>query len=130
MSNTEGSIVSGLSEGAPSDTAAQVAAAAAERGVLAHVVDGSSVTTKAAALDAFAAAMSFPSWFGRNLDALYDCLTDLSWLPAGEQLLIWSHVDRLRDADPEAYRNIRAVLAAAAVADLGESTLDIVLTTA
>lgn len=122
--------MSGLTEAPDSQTAAQLAAAAAERGVVAHVVDGSVLTTKAAALDAFAAAMSFPSWFGRNLDALFDCLTDLSWLPAGEQLLIWAQADRLRTADPEAYRNIHAVLAAAAVADLGESTLDIVLTTA
>lgn len=22
--------------------------------------------------------LSFPAWFGRNLDALYDCLTDIS----------------------------------------------------
>lgn len=25
-----------------------------------------------------AEALSFPDWYGRNLDALYDCLTDIS----------------------------------------------------
>lgn len=26
---------------------------------------------------AIAAALSFPDWYGHNLDALYDCLTDI-----------------------------------------------------
>lgn len=113
-----------------SATAAQLAAAAAERGATAHVVDGSSVTTKAAAMDAIAAALSFPTWFGRNLDALYDCLTDLSWLPAGEHVLIWSHHEGLLAADPRAYQGIRTALVDAAAADLGESTLSVALTDA
>jgi hypothetical protein len=37
---------------------------------------------KAAVLDALAAALAFPSWFGGNWDALEDCLTDLSWREA------------------------------------------------
>ena len=28
--------------------------------------------------DLFSRELSFPAWYGRNLDALYDCLTDLS----------------------------------------------------
>lgn len=27
--------------------------------------------------DALALALDFPTWYGRNLDALYDCLTQL-----------------------------------------------------
>jgi hypothetical protein len=34
---------------------------------------------KARILEATAAALGFPEWFGRNWDALEDCLTDLSW---------------------------------------------------
>ena len=40
-------------------------------------------------LDAFSAALGFPDWFGRNWDALEDCLADLSWRPgAGHVVLI------------------------------------------
>jgi hypothetical protein len=51
------------------------------RGALAHLVGP--VTSKAEALDAIGAALNFPSWYGRNLDALYDGLVDLSWQPGG-----------------------------------------------
>ncbi|MFI6940045.1 barstar family protein [Streptomyces sp. NPDC050418] len=42
-----------------------------------HVLDLSEVTDKAAFLDACARSLAFPSWFGRNWDALADCLRDL-----------------------------------------------------
>ncbi|QFU92831.1 Barstar (barnase inhibitor) [Amycolatopsis sp. YIM 10] len=61
-------------------------------------------------MDAIAAALDFPDWFGRNLDALYDCLTDLSWLPAGEHVLIWAGSEAFKTADPKAYLAIRSVL--------------------
>jgi hypothetical protein len=38
--------------------------------------------TKEELLDRIAQALSFPDWFGRNWDALEDCLTDLSWCEA------------------------------------------------
>jgi hypothetical protein len=40
-------------------------------------------------LDNIAAALAFPSWFGRNWDALEDCLTDLSWREAPGYLLLF-----------------------------------------
>jgi RNAse (barnase) inhibitor barstar len=46
------------------------------------------VSEKAAAISAIARALDFPEWFGQNLDALYDSLTDLSWLPEGEYVLV------------------------------------------
>jgi hypothetical protein len=38
--------------------------------------------------EAFSHALGFPAWFGRNWDALEDCLTDLSWPGAGGHLLL------------------------------------------
>ncbi|MFI5610469.1 barstar family protein [Amycolatopsis sp. NPDC051903] len=79
------------------------------RGAYPHVVNGATAD-KATTLDAIAAAMSFPEYFGRNLDALYDLLTDLSWLPAGEHVLIWTGSDVLKQADPKTYLAVRSVL--------------------
>ena len=44
-----------------------------------------------------ARALDLPAWFGQNLDALWDCLTDLD-VPTAVVLQQW---DRLADADPE-----------------------------
>jgi len=49
--------------------------------------------SKSAALAAIGEAMGFPGYYGQNLDALYDCLTDLSWLPPGEHVLVWEGGD-------------------------------------
>lgn len=89
------------------DTAVQEARA---RGAHTHVVDSAGHTDKLGTLDAIASALSFPDYFGRNLDALYDCLTDLSWLPSGEHVLVWVSSDTLKQADPKAYLAIHSVL--------------------
>ncbi|ANN19605.1 barnase inhibitor [Amycolatopsis orientalis] len=80
------------------------------RGARPHLIEGGRTVDKATTLDAIAEALSFPEYFGKNLDALYDCLTDLSWLPAGEHVLIWSGSSLLRERDPKAYLAIRSVL--------------------
>ncbi|MEU6646501.1 barstar family protein [Saccharomonospora sp. NPDC046836] len=104
------------------------------RGAFSHVLDGRALGDKLSTLDAIAAALSFPDYFGRNLDALYDCLTDLSWLPAGEHVLIWIASDVLRRADPKSYLAVHSVLSDAqrALAPGGERadsrTLTVVLT--
>jgi RNAse (barnase) inhibitor barstar len=113
------------------ESAAQVSTAVRTAGGVPHLLDGRTATDKPAALDAFAAALSFPAYFGRNLDALLDCLVDRSWLPAGEHVLIWSHPDVLAAADPTAYRGIVSVLTDALARDSHpDRALRIVLTTA
>ncbi|MDP9863431.1 MULTISPECIES: barstar family protein [Streptosporangium] len=95
-----------------------------------HRIDGSAITTSADAMAAIAGALSFPDYFGHNLDALYDCLTDLTWLPAGEHLLVWSDSSVLRAADQPAYEAIRTVLAEAVADDApGEAFLSVLLLT-
>jgi RNAse (barnase) inhibitor barstar len=48
----------------------------------------SGVSTKDALFDALSSGLSFPEYFGRNFDALEECLRDLAWLPAERQLLL------------------------------------------
>ncbi len=86
------------------------------RGATPHVLDGSGAQSPATILELIARALDFPEDFGHNFDALYDCLTDLSWLPAGEHVLIWSKPSALRRADPTAYDALGSVLSDA-VAD-------------
>lgn len=79
--------------------------------VMEHPIDGTVIQGKDDFYDAVADALSFPEWFGRNLDALFDSLRDLSWLPAGEHVLVWSKPEVFEQADPEGYRQIVEVLA-------------------
>ncbi|MBB1252090.1 barstar family protein [Streptomyces alkaliterrae] len=68
------------------------------------------VTDKAGFLAACQSGMELPDWFGRNWDALADCLTDLSW---------WE------DGDPEGYLFVLtgwADFAAAAPEDAATAT--------
>ena len=41
------------------------------------VLDGGTIGDRAALHGALAGALGFPDWYGGNLDALFDCLTDL-----------------------------------------------------
>ncbi|GAB2774001.1 barstar family protein [Streptomyces sp. NPDC054796] len=43
------------------------------------VVDLTGAASKADFMDRCATGLELPDWFGRNWDALADCLTDLSW---------------------------------------------------
>jgi RNAse (barnase) inhibitor barstar len=88
--------------------AAEVAADATARGADAHVLGPAA--SKAELLAAFARALRFPDWVGRNWDALADALRDLSWLPEGPHVVVWAGADALRDAAPEAYETALEVL--------------------
>jgi hypothetical protein len=46
-------------------------------------VDLESARDRKAVLRAIGRALAFPTWYGANLDALYDCLTDLPERAAG-----------------------------------------------
>ena len=41
------------------------------------LIDGAAVATRDELHDALKRQLALPDWYGRNLDALYDCLTDI-----------------------------------------------------
>ena len=41
------------------------------------LIDGAAIATRDELHDALKRQLALPDWYGRNLDALYDCLTDL-----------------------------------------------------
>ena len=49
-------------------------------------------TDKQAILKSISEALAFPEWFGRNWDALEDCLGDLSWRPQGGHVLLFDDI--------------------------------------
>lgn len=67
-----------------------------------------------AALAVLGNCLGFPEWYGHNLDALHDCLTDFSWQPETGWAILLSGIDALRAAEPEAYDTLIEVLFAAA----------------
>lgn len=65
-------------------------------------IDCSAITDRAAMHSALAEALSFPGWYGRNLDALYDCLTELG--EATELILTdWDPTTAWADAFAEVF---------------------------
>ncbi|WP_416137361.1 barstar family protein [Halomonas sp. HK25] len=44
--------------------------------------------TREALLDALAASLAFPDYFGRNWDAAWDCLTELGWESGRAQVIL------------------------------------------
>ncbi len=61
---------------------------------------------KADVLSGLGGAFDFPSWYGRNLDALADCLTDLT----EPTVLIWAGWELLAVEDPDSWAAIMDVL--------------------
>lgn len=77
-------------------------------------IDLAGCTGKAELLARFAQALRFPHWFGHNWDALSDCLTDLSWLPAQHYRLVLGEPQALRAAAPETLDTALEILTEAA----------------
>ncbi|MBL7818438.1 MAG: barstar family protein [Saprospiraceae bacterium] len=55
--------------------------------------------------------LKFPAYFGKNLDALFDCLCDFSWLDAREVHIVLRGYDQFLSKEPKNQRwNVLAVL--------------------
>jgi RNAse (barnase) inhibitor barstar len=98
------------------ETAAALCRLAASLGMDAVRIDLAGCADKAAFLDRVATALEFPSWFGRNWDAFFDCLADLGWRPAAGHVLVLENADELRRHAPETLATAIAILGDAALA--------------
>jgi len=61
------------------------------------LLDTSDVHDKAGFLDLCATAFDFPRWFGRNWDALADCLSDRS--TGAPEVVLWTGLEHLLEHD-------------------------------
>jgi len=73
------------------DTLRQWCQGAEHRFVLA---DCSACEDKKAVLKELGRAFAFPDWYGANLDALYDCLTDLTETESRGFVVVLDHLPR------------------------------------
>lgn len=91
---------------------AEVDTAAAEAGWRLYWLAGQSVTDKEEFLGLCAETFQFPDYFGGNWDALYDCLTDLSWAdtPSG-YLVVYAGWQALAQEEPESFTTVLDIFA-------------------
>jgi RNAse (barnase) inhibitor barstar len=86
-----------LEEGKPSE---ELRSMATGQSLLFVHLDGAQIENKSQFLDSIAKAMGFPDYFGRNWDALADCLTSLpeeaapGWVILYEQLTNFANTNR------------------------------------
>lgn len=62
---------------------------------------GDEVSGREAFFSAIARAIPFPDYFGRNWDAVYDCLTDPSVMPESGVVLVLDGFEAMADSEPE-----------------------------
>lgn len=63
-----------------------------------------------AAMHEIADVLRFPEWFGENLDALADCLGDLSWFPSEGYVLILEHTGDWRMQESDTFDTVLDIL--------------------
>lgn len=68
------------------------------------VLDGKIASSRETFFAEIARTMRFPAYFGHNWDAVYDCLTDLSWLTADGHALVLDGFDNLARDEPEQWQ--------------------------
>ena len=91
-------------------------AAAGERGYSCAQADLAGCGDRDAFISRVAAALEFPDWFGRNWDAFFDCLADLSWLPSRGHVLVLLNTAEIRRDAPETFDTAMSIMQEAAQA--------------
>ena len=65
-----------------------------------------SADQKSALLRDIGVALHFPSYYGQNLDALAECLCDLSWIPATMVVLVVRNFSSFEDGMQQILREV------------------------
>jgi hypothetical protein len=87
---------------------------AGERGHSAGIADLSGCYDRPGLLARVAEALEFPKSFGASWEALFDCLVDLSWLPAPGHVLVLLNTAEMRRDAPEAFDTALSIIREAA----------------
>jgi len=97
---------------APLGRSSDSVTAAAERlGGLVVRLDGRRLGAQADVFSEFATALSFPSYFGRNWDALEECLGDIyNWLRRDVVVVVLSHPSFILSGDAGEFQTFLGVL--------------------
>jgi RNAse (barnase) inhibitor barstar len=101
----------------PTARRAALLAAAEKRGLAVRRVDLGACVNRRAALIELGRVLDLPQWYGANLDALHDCLTDSDILPASGLALFIDGMAAFARRDAQARTALTEVLRAAAQAD-------------
>ncbi|WP_456442075.1 barstar family protein [Psychroserpens sp.] len=64
-------------------------------------LDGTRCLNKKQALYEIGRAFNFPDYYGENLDALDECLNDLSWIKLDSYLLIINNFDKFLSSEKD-----------------------------
>ena len=84
-----------------------------EGDLLVRTVTGMKCATKDTLLNEWASVLEFPGYFGQNWDALIDCITDMSWLPASSYIVAITDLEAVLPEESE-FRVFVEVLQASA----------------
>jgi RNAse (barnase) inhibitor barstar len=83
----------------------------AEKGTLIAVLDGLHIDSMAQFFTSIAKQLELPSYFGKNLDALFDCLCDFSWTDVSHVQIIFKNYDSFLGKESQQKRwDILAIL--------------------
>lgn len=77
-------------------------------------LDGGKMSTADEVFEQFSDALDFPAYFGWNWNALFDCLSDLSWRPADSYLIIVEHAEEILLDKKEEFSTLFSILSRSA----------------
>jgi len=64
-----------------------------------YVAIDPNITITQELINALYYSLWFPGWFGFNWDALFDCLSDLSWIPQQKIALVHRELPKIAEQD-------------------------------